>query len=150
MTNHGLLIPYGSLRSSLASRSCSVGVAEAQTYGFASPRNCRTVAADTSKGHCADLRRRGREQGAEAQRSTRAPRNPVMHWSMALTATMEPRRQGDDDQGAGNRCATDHVGHKGSRHPVQAPKPGKLVPITDTTQYPYTAVGLFSNGCPAY
>lgn len=29
----------------------------------------------------------------------------------------------------------------------QAPKPGKLVPIKDTTQYPYTAVGLLSNGC---
>lgn len=29
----------------------------------------------------------------------------------------------------------------------QAPKPGKLVPIGDTTQYPYTAVGLLSNGC---
>jgi V8-like Glu-specific endopeptidase len=29
----------------------------------------------------------------------------------------------------------------------QAPKPGKLVPVKDTTQYPYTAVGLLSNGC---
>lgn len=29
----------------------------------------------------------------------------------------------------------------------QAPKPGKLVPIKDTTQYPYTAIGLLSNGC---
>lgn len=30
---------------------------------------------------------------------------------------------------------------------MEAPKPGKLVPIKDTTQYPYTAVGLLSNGC---
>ncbi|WP_119272011.1 trypsin-like serine peptidase [Taklimakanibacter deserti] len=29
----------------------------------------------------------------------------------------------------------------------EAPKPGKLVAIKDTTQYPYTAVGLLSNGC---
>lgn len=28
-----------------------------------------------------------------------------------------------------------------------APKPGKLVPVKDTTQYPYTAVGLLANGC---
>jgi V8-like Glu-specific endopeptidase len=29
----------------------------------------------------------------------------------------------------------------------EAPKPGKLVAVKDTTQYPYTAVGLLSNGC---
>jgi len=29
----------------------------------------------------------------------------------------------------------------------QAPKPGKLVPIKDTKQYPYTAIGLLANGC---
>jgi V8-like Glu-specific endopeptidase len=28
-----------------------------------------------------------------------------------------------------------------------APKPGKLVAVKDTTQYPYTAVGILSNGC---
>lgn len=29
----------------------------------------------------------------------------------------------------------------------EAPKPGKLVGVKDTTQYPYTAVGLLANGC---
>ena len=36
---------------------------------------------------------------------------------------------------------------KGAAAIQEAPKPGKLVPIKDTTQYPYTAVGLLSNGC---
>lgn len=36
---------------------------------------------------------------------------------------------------------------KGAQAIQEAPKPGKLVPIKDTTQYPYTAVGLLSNGC---
>lgn len=36
---------------------------------------------------------------------------------------------------------------KGAQAIQQGPKPGKLVPIKDTKQYPYTTIGLLSNGC---
>lgn len=46
-----------------------------------------------------------------------------------------------------NRLRTMVLKGQGAAAIQEAPKPGKLVPIKDTTQYPYTAIGLLSNGC---
>jgi V8-like Glu-specific endopeptidase len=46
-----------------------------------------------------------------------------------------------------NRLKSMVLKGQGAAAIMEAPKPGKLVPIKDTAQYPYTAVGLLSNGC---
>jgi V8-like Glu-specific endopeptidase len=145
MTKHGLLSRTG-VFALLSFPLLFVGVAEAQTYGYTKPAQLPQSAADTSKGLVPPPV--ARSVNKELKRNEHA--SPAQSGNAlidGMTATMRSRdgKEATIQLPANlrNRLLS---GDKGGASGLQAQQ-GKLVQITDTTQYPYTTVGLFANGC---